>query len=94
MQETTNNSVSKKEPWMRLLYMVLFLFINNLLKGVVIIMAAAQFLHLVVKGDFHNKLALYSQGLSNYSYTITRFVTYISDKKPFPFSPWDNNKPS
>ncbi len=92
MNEALNDLSSKDDPWKRALYIVLFLFINSLLKGVVLITALAQFLHVVIKGELNQYISEFSQGLSNYSYNIARYVTFLTDEKPFPFSAWDNEK--
>ncbi len=94
MNQTINGLIGKEKLWKRLLYIIAFLFINSLLKGVVMIAAILQFIHVLLKDNPNPNIAEFSQGLSNYSYSISRFVTFLSDEKPFPFGPWDNKTPS
>ncbi|MCB1754518.1 MAG: DUF4389 domain-containing protein [Gammaproteobacteria bacterium] len=93
MNETAKNIVVKDDLWKRALYIVLFLFINSLLKTIVLAASITQFLFLAIKGESNRFIADFSQGLSNYSYRLTRYVTCLSDDKPFPFSPWDDREP-
>lgn len=90
MNQTINNIIAKDKLWKRLLYIIAFLIINSLLKGVVVLTAIAQFVHILLKDTPNPAIKEFSQGLSNYSYSITRFVTFLSDEKPFPLSSWDN----
>ena len=92
MNEAVHNPAEQDEPWKRVLYIILFLIINSVLKGVVLFTAVAQFLHVVIKSEVNPFIADFSEGLSNYSYHITRYVTYLTDKKPFPFAAWDNKR--
>ena len=93
MNQTINDIISKDKLWKRLLYVIAFLFINSLLKGVIAITAIVQFVHVLFKDSPNPIIAEFSQGLANYSYHISRFVTFLSDEKPFPLSPWDNKAP-
>lgn len=90
MKQTIKDIIAKDWLWKRLLYIIMFLIINNFLKGVVLITALGQFAHVLLTGTQHPLVKVFSQGLSNYSYSITRFVTFLSDEKPFPLSNWDN----
>ncbi len=94
MNEPIAKTISTSEPWNRALYIILFLVINSFLKGIVLVTAVIQFLHVVIKNETNQFIADFSQGLSNYSYQLTLYVTYISDNKPFPFSAWNNKKPT
>ena len=78
------------ETWKHLLYVVLFLVINSLLKGVVLAAAIIQGGFLVLTRKTNPYIADFCVGLSNYSYDITRFVTFLTTTKPFPFEAWDN----
>ncbi len=87
------HSRSVEDPWKRALYIVLFLMINGfILKSVVFVTAVVQFAHVIIKGETNTYLAGFNEGLSNYSYRLTRYVTCLTDQKPFPFSTWDNTK--
>ena len=90
-----NNSypLSAEEPWKRTLFTLFFLAINSfILKSLVFVTAVVQWGHIMIKGELNPYLATFSEGLSNYSYRLTRYVTYLSDDKPFPFAAWDSNK--
>ena len=90
MNEESNLEVQPKtnEIWSRGLYMLLFLVIIGLVKGVVFIMAVVQFILVAINKTTNNPLQNFGQGLSTYLYNITQFLTFNTDNKPFPFEDW------
>ena len=92
MNDTVHETLEKDDPWKRLLFMVLFLIINSVLKGIILLTAAVQFIHVLIKGETQPFIAEFATGLSNYSYDVARYLTYLTDDKPFPFAAWDNEE--
>lgn len=90
MNHTVHETLEKDDPWKRLFIMVLFLIINSVLKGIILLTAAVQFLHVLFKGETQATVLKFGAGLSNYSYDIASYLTYQTDDKPFPFSDWDS----
>lgn len=75
---------------MRLVYMVIFMFLHTLLRPAVIVVAALQYIHFLVKKSKHPILIGFGHSLAQYTYEIVSFVTFNTEDLPFPFSRWPN----
>ena len=81
------------EIWFRGLYMLLFLVILGLAKGVVLFVAVIQFILVAVNKTTNQHLRNFGQGLSTYLYQISQFLIFNTDIKPFPFEEWRSEPP-
>ena len=95
MSEESSLEVQPKtnEIWLRSLYMLLFVVILGLVKGVVFIVAVIQFILVAANKTTNKPLCNFGQGLSTYLYHITQFLIFNTDNKPFPFKDWSNEPP-
>ncbi|MCP4286844.1 MAG: DUF4389 domain-containing protein [Gammaproteobacteria bacterium] len=95
MSEESSQEVQSKtnEIWFRGLYMLLFLAILGLVKGVVFVVAVIQFILVAVNKTANMPLRNFGQGLSTYLYHITQFLIFNTDNKPFPFEDWSSEPP-
>ena len=95
MSEESSLEVQPKtnEIWFRGLYMLLFLVILGLVKGVVFIVTVIQFILVAVNKTANEQLRNFGQGLSTYLYHITQFLIFNTDNKPFPFEDWSSEPP-
>ena len=95
MSEESSLEVQPKtnEIWFRGLYMLLFMVILGLVKGVVFIVAVIQFILVAVNKTANKPLRNFGQGLSTYLYHITQFLIFNTEDKPFPFKDWSNEPP-
>ncbi len=95
MSEESSLEVQLKtnEIWFRGLYMLLFLVILGLVKGLVFIVAVIQFILVAVNKTANEPLRNFGQGLSTYLYHITQFLVFNTDNKPFPFEDWSSEPP-
>lgn len=86
------------DSWLRGLFIVIFAIIFYFLIGIILLLVIFQFLTTVITGKLNNQLEKFSGVLTDYALQILQFVTYQSDLKPFPFSPFpdeeDNAQPS
>jgi len=96
MSEESSLAVPSKnnEIWSRGLYMLLFLVILGLVKGVVFIVAFIQFFLVATSKTVNQPLCHFGQGLSIYLYQITQFLIFNTDDKPFPFQEWRSELPT
>lgn len=88
MEQQTKTNLLNPETWIRLLYMIVFGLLSILARMVVWVVAALQFLLVLVTGNDNNNLRDLGQGASKWTYQAFLFVTFNSDEKPFPFSDW------
>ncbi len=74
--------------WRRGLFMLICAFLYNVAEMVVVAVAILQFLFKLVTGEENVQLKLFGKGLSIFFYQTMQFLTFNSERKPFPFSPW------
>jgi len=77
-----------KDRWLRILYMLIFAVVNYFLQILVWIIAGVQFILDAIVNKPNKNLLHFGDGLSRFSYQILEFLTYNTEEKPFPFSPW------
>ncbi|HTX24435.1 MAG TPA: DUF4389 domain-containing protein [Steroidobacteraceae bacterium] len=72
----------------RLLYMLLLTIVFWILWWIIGITVLAQLMLTLLAGRANPELARFGMGLANYSRQIIEFLTFVSDRIPFPFSEW------
>lgn len=102
MSDTTHDSApaparrpyADRRTWERLVYTLLFVVAFNLAEFVLWTIAAIQFLFKLATGDSNARLRDFGQGLGTFIYDVVLFLTFKSDRKPFPFAPWPAGAPA
>ncbi len=92
-ESQTPDRVPAKEIWIRGLYMLLFLVIYGIAKGLVFFVAIFHFLSVLIARKTFAPLLRFSQGLATYLYEITLYLTFVTEEKPFPFREWPSSPP-
>ena len=90
MDQNLQHNLQQSSTWIRILYMLLFMFIYSVTEMVVFAIAVIQVLFKLLTGDTNPQLLLLGQGLSIYVFQMMQFFTFNSEDKPFPFGPWPN----
>jgi hypothetical protein len=72
----------------RLLYMVVFALTFWILTWVLAVTVIAQLVLTLLGGAPHAELLKFSQVFSRYVSQVIEFLTFITEKPPFPFAPW------
>ncbi|MCW8907321.1 MAG: DUF4389 domain-containing protein [Sedimenticola sp.] len=95
MSEENNQAITNhnEDIWKRGLYMLLFLLIIGIAKGIVFAVTVIQFILVVINKSPNQPLQKFGQGLSTYLYDITQFLVFNTENKPFPFDDWHNAPP-
>lgn len=70
------------------LLVLFFIFIVQVLATILPLVALFQFFSTLITGRANDKLLTFSESLAEYFKQITRFISYIEEQKPWPFSPW------
>lgn len=86
-EELKSNLLSSKH-WLRLLFMVLFALLFQVATLVMWVLVVLQFLFSLITGRDNRNLRAFGASLSTYIHQTLKFLTYVSDEKPFPFSDW------
>lgn len=85
MDEKLKNNLRAVSIWIRLLYMLLFAVILYIAIGLFALVTIVQFLFSLITGEANTNVLRFSDVLSQYINQSLRFVTFLSDDKPFPF---------
>lgn len=74
--------------WTRGLYMLLLLLAFSVAHALLCVTAIAQFLWLLFNGEANNQLAQFGNSLSRWFGDTARYLTCVSEVRPFPWAPW------
>ncbi len=88
MSDDVKENLKDVEIWMRLIYMLMFGLFFYVAEIVLFILVALQFLLTLFTGRANARLLDFGRQLSDYVYQIVRYLTYVSNSKPFPFADW------
>lgn len=88
MDDELKANLSRRETWLRLLFMLLFAAIYSLAEIMLGAVVLFQFASTLITGRRNERLLVFGESLSRFIYQILRFMTYNSDDKPFPFGAW------
>ena len=91
MKDQIKESLQDNSTWMRVLYMVIFVIIFNIVELLIAALVIFQLLVLLFTGDKNQRLLGFGAMLSQYAFKILRFLTFNSEEKPFPFSDCEND---
>ncbi|HPQ96402.1 MAG: DUF4389 domain-containing protein [Thiothrix sp.] len=82
-----------RSTWIRILYMLLFAFIYGVTKFALNALVLIQIALRLLTGEINDNLRTLSSDLSQYIYDMLRFMTFNSERKPFPFAEWKRGQP-
>ena len=81
-------NLSARSTWLRGLYLLLFAVLYSLAELVLVAVVVFQFGATLLTGHRNARLLSLGARLSRYMYQVLRYVTFNSDTRPYPFSPW------
>ena len=87
-EEDLKRHVKDKDTWMRFVYLVVFGVAFYLSIGLTFASSVFQFLAKLFSGQSFEGLAEFGDNLGAYQAQVTRYLTFASDDKPFPFAPF------
>ncbi|MEG3617906.1 DUF4389 domain-containing protein [Magnetovibrio sp. PR-2] len=85
---STRDNLSDQATWMRLVYMLLFVVAFNLAEILIAAIAIFQFLKVLFTKEPNEKLKSLGGDLAVYIGDMTKFLTFQTDKMPYPVSDW------
>lgn len=74
--------------WLRLLFMVLYFIAHRLASWLLFLVSALQFILVLIQQKENGKLLEFAGSLTQFIYQTGRFLSFLTDEKPFPFSDW------
>ena len=93
MNDDMKQKILDKNTWLRGLYMLLFILISGVARFVIAVVVLFQFFSVLLTGNTNAQLLTLGQNLSTYIYQITLFLTFNSERRPFPFGDWPDGPP-
>lgn len=70
------------------MFMLLFALFYGVAEFVLVVIAVFQFGHALITGQPNENVTRFGYSVGRYIFQITQFVTFNTEEKPFPFSPW------
>ena len=74
--------------WVRLLYMILFAVLFKAAEFVMWVVVVVQLAVTLATGGPIERLQRFGKQLSIYTYSLWLYLTYNTEKTPFPFADW------
>ena len=73
---------------LRVLYMLLFGIVFWILTWTLAVATLLQLLLRLINGRPHAEVARFGSALARYSRELIDFLTFATDRMPYPFAPW------
>ncbi len=86
--EEPSRSDARKALLIRSAYTVLFLFAMSLVQALLTLVAVIQFVLALAAGEPNGRLVDFGRSLAIWLAETVAFLSFASDRRPFPFSPW------
>ena len=87
-------NVKKKSTWVRLFFMIVFVFLYGLSRFVIGAVVIIQFFYALLTGEPKDELKSFGHSLAIYTYEIVDYLTFNTDDKPFPIEgSWPTSLP-
>ena len=80
-----------RDVWMRGLFMLLFMIGFAIGVWLLNLLAIVQFVWLLIAREPNQFIVRFGNSLSIWLAEISRFLTCVTDDKPFPWQPWPNS---
>ncbi len=80
--------VTRRSIWLRLVFMIVLSVAFNLAEFITFAVVAFQFLASLFTGQPNDRLTRFGRNLARYLQQITVYMTFATEEKPFPFTPW------
>ncbi len=85
---SVSDHLTNKDTWLRGLFIVIFAVIFYVAALVIVVVVIFQFITKLFTGKVNAETTALGRNLSTFIYQILLYVTFVSDKRPYPFSPW------
>lgn len=86
--EQIKTNLLSADHWIRLVFMVLFCLVLQVVSLVIGVVVVLQFLFSLISGRDNENLRAFGASLTEFVGQTLAFLTYNSDEKPFPFADW------
>ncbi len=77
-------NVTSRSTWLRLVFMIISGLLYSLSRIVLGAVVVIQFFYVLLTGETRDELKTFGHSLSIYSYQVVEYLTFNTEKKPFP----------
>jgi len=88
MSGDIKKNLTRRSIWLRLVFMIVLSVAFNVAEIITFAVVAFQFLASLFTGQSNDRLARFGRNLARYLQQITVYMTFATEEKPFPFTPW------
>jgi hypothetical protein len=92
MSDDFKENIQSKSIWIRGLFMLLFTLFWGVAEIVLAAVAVFQFGCVLFTGKPNDNATQLGNSIGQYIFQIAQFVTFNSEERPFPFTPWPEPK--
>ena len=80
------------DVWTRGLFIIVFGVVYYFLFFLIFLVVIFQFVMKLLTTELNSQLLDFSDGLTRYVSQILLYITFKSEERPYPFSPWPGNQ--
>ena len=88
MSGNLKQKLTRPSIWLRLVSMIVLAIAFNIAEIVIFAVVVFQFLAVLFTGKPNTQFTRFGRNLAGYLQQIAKFMTFATEEKPFPFSPW------
>ena len=85
-------NVTRRSIWLRLVFMIVLSVAFSVAEIVTFAVVAFQFLSSLFTGQPNDRLTRFGRNLARYLQQIIVYLTFATEEKPFPFTPWPDER--
>jgi len=93
MRDDLKENVMDTNIWLRLVFMLVFAVVFAATRVVLVVVIAAQFLWVLFTANRNDKLLGFGSQLATFIYQIYRYLSFNTEKRPFPFDDFPSATP-
>jgi len=82
----TKKSIERREAWWRIIVFIVSGIILGVWRYLIFVLVIVNWLITIVGGIRNKELAEFSEYFNTEFYKFMRYITFVSNKRPFPFT--------
>ncbi len=90
MSSDLKQKLTRPSIWLRLVYMIVLAIAFNIAEIVIFAVVVFQFLVTLFTRKPNARMTRFGRNMARYVQQIVAFLTFATEERPFPFSPWPN----
>ncbi len=88
MSGDIKKNLTRRSIWLRLVFMIVLSVAFNVAEFITFVVVVFQFFASLFAGQPNDQLTRFGRNVARYLQQITVYLTFATEEKPFPFTPW------